>query len=498
MDMGSPFEISETRAEHRAARRWLGLALAVLVLAGVFALAVVVGRMPPFDRLVTDPLLFKRCLVAHVNLALVAWFYSFLIALLFLLPSRRTSGPIALHSAHVAAAGVTLMLIGAAAPFGRPLLSNYIPTIDNPLFQAGQLVFALGIVASLATRRWLPGVAGEEGPVAMPGASRAGLRAIALAFGLAALTFAISAMRLTPGLPGDVRHEFLVWGVGHALQLVSTIGMVTVWSILLTPVLGSAPVSGAAATALFASFVLPWTIAPLFALQGTESLAYRHGFTHLMRWCLFPVVSLFLLMCLGAVVRAWRAGRIGPSTLRDPRFSAFLVSVALTLLGFGLGAAIRGSNTMVPAHYHASVGAVTVAFMAATWVLLPAFRVPIAPGWPARAATWQSAVYGLGMLVFAGGFALAGAHGMGRKMYGAEQAARGAAETAGLVLMGVGGLLAIAGGILFLVIVALSFWRRGREASSARRSAPLIPAEAVPGEMPRLPGSTWRLPNEAR
>ena len=498
MSMGPPFEISVTQAEHRAARRWLGLALAVLVLAGLFALAVVVGRMPPFDRLVTDPLFFKRCLVAHVNLALIAWFYSFLAALLFLLPSRRTCGPIALHSAHVATAGVTLMLIGAAAPIGRPLLSNYIPTIDSALFQAGQLVFALGIVASLATRRWLPGGAGDEGPVVLPGASRAGLRAIALAFGLAALTFAISAMRLTPGLPGDVRHEFLVWGVGHVLQLVSTIGMITVWSILLTPVLGSAPVSGGSATALFASLVLPWTMAPLFALQGTESLAYRHGFTHLMRWCLFPVVSLFLLMCLGATARAWRAGRIGPATLRDPRFSAFLVSASLTLLGFGLGAAIRGSNTMVPAHYHASVGAVTVAFMAATWVLLPAFRVPIAAGWPARAATWQSAVYGLGMLIFAGGFALAGAHGMGRKMYGAEQAARGAAETAGLVLMGAGGLLAIAGGILFLVIVALSFRRRGREASPARRSAPAIPAGAVPGEAPRLPGSTWRLPHEAR
>ena len=41
------------------ARQWFGLALAVLVLAGLFALAVVIGRMPPFDRFVTDPALLQ-------------------------------------------------------------------------------------------------------------------------------------------------------------------------------------------------------------------------------------------------------------------------------------------------------------------------------------------------------------------------------------------------------------------------------------------------------
>ena len=70
-------EISCVRPEVRCARNWLALALGVLVFAGLFSLVVVIGRMPPFDRLVTDPLFFKRGLVAHVNLALVAWFYSF-------------------------------------------------------------------------------------------------------------------------------------------------------------------------------------------------------------------------------------------------------------------------------------------------------------------------------------------------------------------------------------------------------------------------------------
>jgi heme/copper-type cytochrome/quinol oxidase subunit 1 len=129
---------------------------------------------------------------------------------------------------------------------------------------------------------------------------------------------------------------------------------------------------------------------------------------------------------------------------------------------------------MVPAHYHASVGAVTVAFMAGTWLLLPAYRTPV-PERLRRAAAWQPVVYGAGMLVFAVGFAVAGAHGMGRKVYGAEQAARGAAETLGLSLMGLGGFVAIAGGVLFLAIACAAWWRR----APARPLA--VPLAAGPG-----------------
>jgi heme/copper-type cytochrome/quinol oxidase subunit 1 len=122
-----------------------------------------------------------------------------------------------------------------------------------------------------------------------------------------------------------------------------------------------------------------------------------------------------------------------------------------------LGAAIRGSNTMVPAHYHAAVGGVTVSFMTAALVLLGAVA-PSAPRALRRAAAMQPLLYGGGMLLFAAGFALAGAHGMGRKMYGAEQASRTLVESIGLAVMGFGGFVAVAGGVLFLG-VALAAWR---------------------------------------
>jgi hypothetical protein len=449
-------------SERAAARLWLGLALGVLVLAGLFAVAVVVGRMPPFDRYVTDPLFFKRCLVAHVNLALIAWFYSFVAGLLFLLPARRPSGWLARHSAFIAGAGVLMLLFGAGMPDSQPLLSNYIPTIDHWLFKTGQLVFALGVLMSFLDGRLLSGSHGARSFYDLPGPARVGLRSVAAAMLLAALTFLLSALSQPVGVEASVYYDLLVWGGGHVLQLVCVLAMVTIWLLLLSSALGASPVSQSAAFGLFAALILPWTFAPLLAMQGSWSSTYRVGFTSLMQWGIFPVVTIFLILCSTALVRAWRDGNLGPHGLRDPRILAFGVSAGLTVLGFGLGAAIRGSNTMVPAHYHASVGGVTVAFMAATYLILPAFQLSLPTHWLRRASSWQPVLYGGGMLLFAGGFALAGAYGMERKVYGAEQAARGVAETIGLGMMGIGGFVSIAGGLLFLGGVGAAWWYSGK------------------------------------
>jgi len=455
-------EDSSVLPEARCARGWLALALGVLVFAGLFSLVVVIGRMPPFDRLVTDPLFFKRGLVAHVNLALVAWFYSFLAALLFLLPVRRAPGWFSRHSVHLGAAGVAMMLVAAGMPGAQPVLSNYIPMIDHWLFGTGQLTFAAGVLASFAVRL-LPGQQDlRPSFYPLPGASDAGLRAAAFALLLATVTFLFSWWKLPTGVSTQVHYELLVWGTGHVLQLACSVAMVAVWIALLKSALGRSPVSRPAARILFAAMVAPWLFSPLLAVQGSWTASYRVGFTQLMQWSIFPVVSIFLILCMTALHRAWRDGRIDAGALADPRISGFLVSAGLTLLGFVLGASIRGSNTMVPAHYHASIGGVTVAFMTITYVLLGAFGFSIATPRLRRAAAWQPLVYGVGQMIFACGFALAGAYGMSRKAYGAEQAGRGLAESIGLGIMGMGGLLAVVGGLLFLG-VAFVIWRRGAE-----------------------------------
>jgi hypothetical protein len=454
----------------QCAVHWLGLALGVLALAGLFSLVVVVGRMPPFDRLVTDPLFFRRGLVVHVNLALVAWFYSFVAALLFLLPGRSAPSRSSRHAVHISALGIAMMLLAAAMPGSQPVLSNYIPVIDHWLFGVGQVLFAAGVLASFVSRRLLLSSAARKGFFQIPAAAQAGLRSTAVALVLAALTFAITSQRITPDLSVEAYYELLFWGGGHVLQLCCSIAMVSVWLILLDSAVGRCPLSERTAAILFGAMIVPWLASPVLAMLGTWSPGYRDGFTSLMRWAIFPVLSLFLFACVRMLLVELRAGRIGLSSLADPRISGFLVSALLTLLGVALGAGIRGSNTMIPAHYHASIGGITAAFMTVTYLMLRAFGFSIPTRRLRRAAAWQPVTYGIGQMIFAGGFALAGVYGMSRKVYGAEQASRGLGESIGLGVMGVGGLIAVGGGLLFLGVVA-SIWRQG----SARRIQTLKP-----------------------
>src|SRR5690606_29037688 len=113
---------------------------------------------------------------------------------------------------------------------------------------------------------------------------------------------------------------------------------------------------------IFALLLAPHLVAPVLTAWGTTSPGYRLGFTRLMQFGLFPVIGTVLFFSLRALV-------CGPRlpAWRDFRLTAFGASTLLTLAGIALGACIRDSTTMIPAHYHASIGAVTVAFMGVTY-----------------------------------------------------------------------------------------------------------------------------------
>jgi hypothetical protein len=172
-----------------------------------------------------------------------------------------------------------------------------------------------------------------------------------------------------------------------------------------------------------------------------------------MQFGIAPVVLIILAICLRRLRQAWRAGVLSQADLRGPRLIGFAASAALTVTGFLVGSVIRNANTMIPAHYHASIGAVTVAFMAITYLLLQPLGFPLPGARLARLIPWQLCLFGFGQVIFAVGFGLGGMHGLSRKAYGAEQHIRSAGELIGLGVMGVGGLIAVAGGLLFLLIM---------------------------------------------
>ena len=67
------------------------------------------------------------------------------------------------------------------------------------------------------------------------------------------------------------------------------------------------------------------------------------------------------------------------------------------------------------------------------------------------------------------GLVWSGGYGVQRKVAGAEQVLRSHAEVAGMALMGLGGLVAIVGGVLFIVVIARAMRTCAAQADSSNR-----------------------------
>ncbi|MFO0069153.1 MAG: cytochrome C oxidase subunit I, partial [Alphaproteobacteria bacterium] len=90
------------------------------------------------------------------------------------------------------------------------------------------------------------------------------------------------------------------------------------------------------------------------------------------------------------------------------------------------------------------------------YTLLPRFGYQQVTSW--RLAYWQPIIYGIGQLMHIGGLGYSGGYGVLRKTAAAGQSFAPEVQLA-LGVMGMGGLLAIVGGFLFVVVI----WRAARK-----------------------------------
>jgi len=340
-------------------------------------------------------------------------------------------------------AGFWLATLGTAlivlAPFlgaGEPLMNNYVPMLRHPIFHAGLALFVSGVVLALAGAlanplRLQPEVSGEA-------VLRLAALAAAVVTAVAVAAFLGSWAGIPGSLDGQVYFEFLFWGAGHVIQFTHTILMLASWLLLaqasgvrlvLTPRLG-----------LFLVCLVP--------------LPIILAFTELMKYGGLSCVPLGLAV-------AWSTMRSRePAGEERPLRAALLGSMVLFLIGGVLGFLIIGLDTVIPAHYHGSTVGVTLAFMGVTYWLLPrlGFAEP-----RSRLALWQPYVYAIGQIMHVIGLAWTGGYGVGRKTAGSAQGVDQLGETLGMGLMGLGGLVSVIGGVLFLVVVLEAvFGRRGK------------------------------------
>ncbi len=142
-------------------------------------------------------------------------------------------------------------------------------------------------------------------------------------------------------------------------------------------------------------------------------------------------------------------------------YSTLCMSFILFIYGGVLGALIEGQNVVIPAHYHGSIVGVTLAFMGLAYLLLPQFGWRDVSGW--KLAFWQPIIYGSGQLLHISGLAWSGGYGVLRKTPGGLENVSTSVKVA-MGIMGIGGLLAIIGGFMFVIVIGMSVSTRRRGA----------------------------------
>jgi cytochrome c oxidase subunit 1 len=427
---------------------WLMLGLAALIGSGVFSVLLVAARTPYFEHLFPLSDFFRVALVVHVDFSVLVWFLALGGVLWSLNSTPRLTGT-GWAALGLAAAGTALMGIAPFASFGVPIMSNYVPVLDEPWFLSGLAVFGAGfLVLALRSLAAVPAVGLVlDGPAAL----RFGLNAAAVAAAMTLLAFAWSWVTLPAGLPAKGYYDILFWGAGHVMQFTYTLLMLVAWLWLASAGAIRVPISPRIAVLLFGVGLAAVFVTPVIYLAwNVTAVEHRKLFTWLMQWGGGLAIVPF---ALGILWGAARGG--GHDAAARPLRAALFTSLVLFGAGGAIGFVIHGSNVTIPAHYHGCIVGVTLALMGLVYLLLPrlGYREP-----DRRWATWQPYLYGFGQLLHVTGLLWSGGYGVQRKVAGGEQVLRSTGEIAGMGLMGLGGLIAVAGGFLFVVLVLRAMW----------------------------------------
>ncbi|MDM8565978.1 cbb3-type cytochrome c oxidase subunit I [Candidatus Halobeggiatoa sp. HSG11] len=419
---------------------WLLLAISSLIIGGLLTILIVLSRTPIFQDIIPWTDFFHTAIVVHVDLTVLVWFLAFAGLLWSLMTSRCLfCGKIALLLAAIGT------LIISSAPFlgdGNPLMNNYIPVLQMPIFFIGLGIFALGF-SILVIHSLLSYITSKNSKTVLEFGLFTGL--------VTALIAIIAFIWSYFGIPKDIEigqyyYELLFWGGGHILQFTHTQLMLVLWLWLATVSGVKLSITPRLAIILLALGMAPTLLTPLIYLthnvNSPESLT---AFTDLMKYgggiAALPLGLIIVLDVIRAALPSLK-----------PERSALIISIFFFAVGGIIGFLIHSSNVTIPAHYHASIFAITIAFMGITYHLMPKLGFKeITSKW----ATWQPIIYGAGQLMHVLGFAWSGGYGVQRKTAGAEQGLEGMQQVA-MGIMGLGGMIAIIGGVIFLMLVLMA------------------------------------------
>jgi cytochrome c oxidase subunit 1 len=429
----------------------VALALGAIV---TLAVGVALGMLTALARtgyVPAEPQAGYRMLTSHGVSVFFYWLYFAQIGLLLALAAAQGGRAPRIGLAHIAWAGLALMLVGFAANqagtwLGAPLLYDGSPDLVGEskgaagLFYMGYVFLASGlflmalsaIATTLATKR-----SGSGASWSTVGFAVAAWSGLVIVSSLATLNSFLPASAWAFGLGPEPANHTTGWHLlFHNLHYLPLMGTVIVWYALLEDMTGAASIFGQrfskAIFTLYLVFVPPTSLYHMF-LDPSLSPMLRGLGSLLSLFISVPTIAVFLVVVTSLEARARADGARGLFgwlkilPWREPAMVAIGVAVVNLALGGVFAfvliqerlAPLLSDTFFVPAYFHfLTVGTVTLTLLGAySWIL------PALSGRKLRARTllcWLSITATAGLAVFGGSGMTAGLNGMPRRVLDAS------------------------------------------------------------------------------
>jgi cytochrome c oxidase subunit 1 len=472
------------------------MAVVCLALGGIAALLIALTRWQAIHLL--DATWFYRLLTLHGIDMLVAWIVFFEMAGLHfgstVLLNARHAAPRTAWFAFIlmTVGGLMANFVVLFDPRNTVAFTAYVPMKAGPLFYLSYILFAVGALIAVITFFINIVVAKREGrfegslPLVVFGLMTAAV--------LATYTLLEGAIAVVPAFfwslgmlqnydPAIYRNFF--WGFGHPAQQVNLAAMVAIWYALAQMTVGVRPVNEKFSRLAFILYLF------FINLGSAHHLLVDPGLT--FAWKAVNTSYAMYLAVLGSMMHAFSIPAAMEVALRakgytkglfgwlrnapwnEPGFSALVMSMILFgwiggVTGVTIGTEqinMLAHNTLrLPGHFHATVvGGTTLAFMGFTYYVIPLiFRKELKlKKW----AQWQPYVYGVGSALVSLGMILSGLQGVSRRNWDITFAGvvPGTVDLT-LAIFGVGALIAVTGGIMYITVVLVSILTGSRTEAS--------------------------------
>jgi cytochrome c oxidase subunit 1 len=418
---------------------------------------------------------------------LIFWILWFEVALIYFVATILLNAP--LYSIRVGWLSFILMLIGwlimnvmNIAGDSIVLFTAYIPLSAPPIFYIGYLLFALGVAVAVINffltlyKARIEGRYSGHLPLVTWGAGIAAIIGlVVVAYGAFAITYALL-FSSNYGLSGDVMfYRWFFWGLGHSAQYVNVTAMVAVWYALLA--LGTGFVAAKFVNERYAR--IAFAMYTLFVVPGIgHHILVDPGFSAIFKQASGSVGSHFLsvpsmlhaLALLGGVEATLRAsghtsllGWLKKIPWRNPAISGMLLSMIL----FGIGGIIAQPQTTlqpnllfhntlwVPGHFHLTVvGGTTLAFMSLSYYIVPLLTEKKLIS--SKMSIIQIYLFFIGIFILTLSMAWLGWLGSPRRTFISYEELIENGWYVPATFLGIGALLAIVAGILFVLNMVLT------------------------------------------